>query len=254
MLEQEFGALEALGQLLTDRLLDHTRASKADQSAGFCKDHVAQHRVARRDAAGGRVGQNRNVGEPRLFQQSQAGRRFGHLHQGEGAFHHAGATRGGNNHQRFAELQRPVHSASHLFTHHRAHAAADEGKIHHRQDGRDGFHPGRAGDDRLVQAGLLFGVFQAVRVPLAVLEAQRVHGLDVRVELLEGAFVGQKLDVVVCANSEVELAVGAHELVPFQLAPVDDLTTLFALQPEPIRQVFLLLGRQPLVRSTKPGH
>ena len=57
-----FGALEALGQLLADGLLDHARARKADQRARLGDMHVAEHRVGRGDAAGGRIGQHHDVG------------------------------------------------------------------------------------------------------------------------------------------------------------------------------------------------
>src|SRR5262245_63266915 len=47
--EQEFRALESLGERLTDRLGDDPRSRESDQRARLGHDHVAEHREARRD-------------------------------------------------------------------------------------------------------------------------------------------------------------------------------------------------------------
>ena len=48
VLEQELGALEALGQRLADGLLDHARSREADERARLGEDDVAQHGEAAR--------------------------------------------------------------------------------------------------------------------------------------------------------------------------------------------------------------
>ena len=63
---QVLGALEAVGQLLADGLLDHPRPGKADQRAGLGELDVAEHGVGRGDAAGGRVRQHDDIGQARL--------------------------------------------------------------------------------------------------------------------------------------------------------------------------------------------
>src|SRR5690606_16338890 len=55
VLEQELAALKALGQLLTDGLLDHPRPREADQRARLGDDQITEEREAGRDATGGRV-------------------------------------------------------------------------------------------------------------------------------------------------------------------------------------------------------
>ena len=60
---QVLGALEAVGQLLADGLLDHPRPGKADQRAGLGEMHVAEHGVGRRDAAGRRIGEHDDIGQ-----------------------------------------------------------------------------------------------------------------------------------------------------------------------------------------------
>src|SRR6267378_2946734 len=58
VLQQELRALEALGERLADRLGDDARPGEADERARLGHDHVTEHREARRDAAGRRVGQD----------------------------------------------------------------------------------------------------------------------------------------------------------------------------------------------------
>src|SRR5262245_42839645 len=71
VLKQELGALEARGQLLPDRLLDHARTREADQRARLGHVEIAEHRERSRDAAGGGVGQHAHEGQPRLVEQGQ---------------------------------------------------------------------------------------------------------------------------------------------------------------------------------------
>src|SRR5204863_9357231 len=60
-LEQELGALEALGQRLARGLLDHARTRETDQRAGLCDVDVAEQREARRYTAGGGVRHDRDI-------------------------------------------------------------------------------------------------------------------------------------------------------------------------------------------------
>ena len=66
VLEQIFGALESLGQLLADGLLDHPLAGEADQRARLGDLDVAEHRVGGGDAAGRRIGEDDDIGQARL--------------------------------------------------------------------------------------------------------------------------------------------------------------------------------------------
>src|SRR5437867_11908928 len=58
MLEEKFGPLEALGQLLADCLFYDTRARKSDLCPGLVDYQVIQHGIACGDPAGCRVGYN----------------------------------------------------------------------------------------------------------------------------------------------------------------------------------------------------
>ena len=101
-----FGALEAFRQLLADRLLDDARAGEADDRAGLGDVDVAEHRVGRGDAAGRRIGQHDDIGQPRLAQTPHGDGRARHLHQREHAFLHARAARGREDDERRALFER----------------------------------------------------------------------------------------------------------------------------------------------------
>src|SRR5688500_4443435 len=64
VIEQVFGALEPLRQFFADRLLDHAGAGEADLGAGLGHVDVAQHGEGGADAAGGRVGEQHDEGQP----------------------------------------------------------------------------------------------------------------------------------------------------------------------------------------------
>ena len=93
LLEQELAALESFRQLLPDRLLDDARAGEADQRFRLGDVQVAEHREAGRDAAGRRIGEHRDVRQPRAIEPRQRAADLRHLHQRQRAFHHARAAR-----------------------------------------------------------------------------------------------------------------------------------------------------------------
>ena len=101
VLQQIFGALEPLGQLLADGLLDHARAGEADDGAGLGDGDVAQHGEGGADAAGGRIGQQHDVGQARLLHLIDGDDGARHLHQRQDAFLHARAA-GGRDDERAA--------------------------------------------------------------------------------------------------------------------------------------------------------
>src|SRR5688572_11467865 len=61
VVEQELGGLKTLRKVLTQRLLDHTRARESDDRTGLGEDRVAEHREARADATSRRISENRDV-------------------------------------------------------------------------------------------------------------------------------------------------------------------------------------------------
>ena len=75
LLEQELAALKALGQLLADGLLDDARAGKPDERLRLGDVQVAEHREAGRDAAGRRIGEHGDEGQPLAIEPRQRRRR-----------------------------------------------------------------------------------------------------------------------------------------------------------------------------------
>ena len=72
MLEEELAALKALGQRLADGLLDDARTGKPDERLRLGDVDVAEHGEARRDAAGRRIGEDGDVGQPGAVEAASA--------------------------------------------------------------------------------------------------------------------------------------------------------------------------------------
>ena len=106
--EQELASLESLGQLLADRLLDDARAGEPDLRLRFGDVEVAQHRETRRHAAGGRIGQDRDVRQARSIQPRERAADLRHLHQRQRPLHHARSARGADNDCGQPPFQRPL--------------------------------------------------------------------------------------------------------------------------------------------------
>ena len=79
---------------------------EADERLGLGDVHVAQHREAGGHAAGGRVGQDGDVGQPRAVEPRQRRRHLGHLHQRQRAFHHPRAAGARDDDDRLPALER----------------------------------------------------------------------------------------------------------------------------------------------------
>src|SRR6186713_2729370 len=71
VVQQKLRSLEILWQFLSNGLLDNARAGKTDERLRLSENHVAKHREACRDAAGGWVSQDRNKRQTRFIQRSQ---------------------------------------------------------------------------------------------------------------------------------------------------------------------------------------
>ena len=99
VLQQVFGPLEALGQLFTDGLLDDAGPRKPDQRPRLCQHDIAQAGKAGGDAAGGGVGEHRDIQPPMLRKALDGSGGLGHLHQREDPLLHAGAAAGGKQDQ-----------------------------------------------------------------------------------------------------------------------------------------------------------
>ena len=100
VLEQELGALEAVGQLPADRPGGDPRAGEADQRVRLGEVDVAERRERGEHAAGRRVGHDRDerhAGQPQALDR---GHGLGQLHQGQRALLHPRAADGRHDDER----------------------------------------------------------------------------------------------------------------------------------------------------------
>ena len=223
VLQQIFGALEAFGQLLADRVLDHALAREADQRARLRDVHVAQHRVAGGDAACRRIGEHDDVGETRLLQFGDRDGGPRHLHEREDSLLHARAARCGEDDVGRAGGDRGAHAGDEGRADSEPHRAAHEGEVLHADD--------RAmPDDRAAsvqqRVGLVgFGArgFQAIGVFLRVAELERILAHRRHRQKLERTFVEYLPEARLRADAAVEVAFRADRLVLLPLLGEDHL-------------------------------
>src|SRR3569833_4209427 len=78
VVEEELGRLESYREVLTEGLLDAAWAGEADYRARLGENGVAEHGVARADAARRRIGENRDVRDAPLRKLGEHFRDLGH--------------------------------------------------------------------------------------------------------------------------------------------------------------------------------
>ena len=103
------GSLEAS----PDGLFDDAGAGESDQRLRFGDVQVAEHREARGDAAGRRVGQHRDGGSRSRSRRARAPQIFA-ICISERALHHPGASRAADHHHRAPRFDRPLDRARFL--------------------------------------------------------------------------------------------------------------------------------------------
>src|SRR5262245_10686706 len=73
VLQQELAPLKSFWQFLADRLLDDPRSGESNQRFRFSDIDVTEHRETRGDAAGRRIGQDRDIWHARAIQARERG-------------------------------------------------------------------------------------------------------------------------------------------------------------------------------------
>ncbi len=231
MFEQEFAALEAFGEFLADGLLDDSWACEADQSAGLCDVQIAEHGEACRDAAGGGVGQEADVGDGCFIELGEAGGDLGELHQAYNALHHARAAAGADDDEWMTGGEGAVDGSGDGFADDCAHAAANEGVLHCAEDYVVGAEFAECSEDGVVKAGLFLGGSETLFVGLDVGEVEWIGGAQAAVD--EGvAGVEEELNALTGADLEVIAALGADVGVGLELGLEEDGAATGALDPE----------------------
>ena len=191
------------------------------------------------------MGEQRDVGKPRVVEHRERRRDLGHLHQRERALLHPGAARTGDHDQRDPGVAGRLHRAGDLLAHHDAHAAADERVLHDGEDHRGPLDLGAHHDDGVVEAGL----FGALREPVAVFhpvaETEGIVGADAGGNLPIDPLVNQHLDALARPEPQVEVTPGADFEVLPESPSVDDLRTPLAPDEQALRH----LGPRPVVAA-----
>ena len=235
--QKVFRLLKTVRQLLADGLLDDARAGEADQRAGLGDMHVAEHRIRGGDAAGGGIGENDDIGLARLVQLLHGDRGPRHLHQGEDALLHAGAARGGKQHERAGFFRRGLEALDHRLAGGHAERAAHEIEILHADDHGEFVELAVAELHRILEAGLAARILETVEVTAFVAEFQRIgrhlrHG-DIEPRLV----VEYRFEARRGAHPHVIVGPGDDELVRFDIFVEHELAGLRTLDPEILRHL-----------------
>ena len=211
--EEELGALEALGELLADGLLDDAGACEADEGSGFCDVEVSEHGEAGGDASGSGVGHDGDVGDFGVVEAGEAGGDLGQLHEGGDAFHHACTAGGGDDDERVAGGEGAVYGPGDGFTDDGAHTAADEAVLHDGEDDGVGADVADGVDDGVVEAGLALGFGEPLFVGLEVGELEGIGGAELEIDELisgfeEGFDSAAGVDAVVMPAAGTDFEIG----------------------------------------------
>jgi hypothetical protein len=220
VLEQELGALKALGQGLAHGLLDDARTGETDQCARLGDHHVADHGEARRHAAHGRIGQHRHEREPGIGQARERSAGLGHLHEREKPLLHARATARRHAHERDALLHAAVDSAHHALAHHRPHRTAEKAKFERANDCRHRENAALNDHQRVGLAGFGLRFLQPVGIAAAVLELERIERRDLGADLVAALGVEQHIDARAGSDAAMKAAFRTHPQILFELGAV----------------------------------
>ena len=160
-------------------------------------------------------------GQADFVEARQRGGNFGHLHQADGAFHHARAAGAGDDDQRHLAVDGALDGARDFFADDGAHRAADEIEFHRAAHDRAAVEQAFGGEQGVGHAQLAAGFLEAVGVGLGVLELQRIVGGELGV-VLDPVAVEQHLDALARVQAEMVLALGADAQVALEVFLPDD--------------------------------
>jgi hypothetical protein len=110
-------------------------------------------------------------------------------------------------------VRRQLGGTEELLPHHRAHAATQEGEVHHGQGDRQAADLGGADQHRVVHPCLALGRLQPLAVGPRVDELERIGRAQLARDLAPRALVHQLNDPLAGGDREVVAAVGAHPQV-----------------------------------------
>src|SRR5688572_23885158 len=246
LLEQEFRALEALGQRLAHRLLDHARAGEADERPGLGDDDISNEGKTRRDATHGGIGQHRDERLPRRGELVQCRGRLRHLHEREEPLLHARPAARGEAHEREMLVAADLHRTHEPLADHRAHGAREEPELEDARDQRHAPHRAFHHHHRIGLAGLALGFLQALDVLAAVLELERIDREHFRSGFRPVLRIEEEIEALARGEAVMERALRADVEIVLEVGEVQHRVARRTLAPQPFGDGFLLLRRLAL--------
>ena len=158
---------------------------------------------------------------------------------------------------RTALVQRALDRAGDFLADHHAHAAADEGVLHRRDDRGDAVDPSRPDDERVLEAGRGPRRRQPFLVRLGIGELERIGRDQTLVVLDPDAVIEERAQPLDGADAEVVGAFRTDVQVRREILVVDDLRTAGTLDPQALRHAAGLdrgRGGDRRARLLEPGH
>ena len=170
-----------------------------------------------------------------LFQRSQRGRDFCHLHERQHAFLHTCPARSGEDDHGAALLYRAFDQTRDFLAHRRAHRAADEQHVH--RAGKDFVAADFAarGDDCFRQTRGVLRLLDSLPIGLTIDKLQRVGRNHFRIQLFAVSVVEDLLQPIVGADAKVIVAMHANLEGVFQFFLVKVLSALLATHKDIFR-------------------
>lgn len=235
---EKFGALEAFGEVLEGGFLDDAGAGEADEGLGFGEDDIAEGGEAGHDAGGGGVGEDGDIGEifPGMAGEGAAG--FGHLHEAEHAFVHAGAAGGADEDDGEVAFGGFFDKAGDFLADDGAHAGGEEFEIHDAEADVAAVEFGLADGDGVFEAGFFLIGFEFGLVGVGAGEFEGVFAGDVGIPFFKGLAVGEHLDAGDAVHGEVVGAGAADEEVFFEVGLTEHFAAGGAFGEESFGDVF----------------
>lgn len=162
--QHELGGLKSWREIGVSGFFDHSRSGEADHALGFGDDDVAESGETCGDSAGGGVGEDGDVGQSGLAMAGEGGAGFGHLHEAEDAFMHAGTAGGGKNDDGFFLGGGELDGAGDFLADDATHAGTEKAEVHDSEQDGGAFDASAAGDDSFLEAGFDLVGFDFVEI------------------------------------------------------------------------------------------
>ena len=171
--------------------------------------NIAEHGKRSRHAAGSRISQNRDEGEPLFLDHINCCRGTGHLHQGQNAFLHASTAGSRDGYQRIIAFKRHFGRLDNAFADRRSHGTAHKREVQCRN------HAGYTADfalrnlDGIVIAGSFAVSFQTVGIFFGIAKFEWVFFGSGKADFIIFAVIEKHFQPLVDVKAQMMSAFGA---------------------------------------------